>query len=67
MRSRAGNTRIETASSSDYESGARMLKRSITLTAKQASFLEKEAEQIGITVSDLIRRIIDDYRDKKDK
>lgn len=50
-------------------------KRSIILSRKQASFLKREAGRIGITVSDLIRRIIDEYRravapettDKKEK
>jgi hypothetical protein len=37
--------------------------RSITLNAKQVAFLEKEAARLGVTVSDLIRRIIDQYRD----
>jgi hypothetical protein len=39
-----------------------MKKRSIFLTVKQAVFLEKEAARLGIRVSDLIRRIIDNYR-----
>lgn len=42
-----------------------MHKRSITLTSKQVDFLEKEAARIGITVSDLIRRIIDERRDPR--
>lgn len=40
-------------------------KRSLNFTIKQHGFLEKEAARLGITVSDLIRRIIDQYRDKK--
>jgi hypothetical protein len=40
-----------------------MAKRSIVLTAKQHLFLEKEAKRLGITISDLIRRIIDKHRD----
>lgn len=39
------------------------MKRSIILTAKQYAFLEKEAARIGITVADLIRRIIDQHRE----
>jgi hypothetical protein len=42
-----------------------MTRRSIVLTVKQQIFLEKEADRLGITVSDLIRRIIDEYREKK--
>jgi hypothetical protein len=37
-------------------------KRSIILSEKQLAFLEKEAALFGITVSDLIRRIIDERR-----
>ena len=40
-------------------------RRSITLTAPQLAFLQKEAERLGITVSDLVRRIIDSYREGK--
>lgn len=35
----------------------------VTLTKPQAEFLKKEAERLGISVSDLIRRIIDAYRE----
>jgi hypothetical protein len=31
----------------------------------QAEFLKREAEKFGITVSDLIRKIIDQYREAK--
>lgn len=37
-------------------------RRSIALNEKQQAFLEKEAERLGITVADVIRRIIDHYR-----
>ncbi len=39
-------------------------KRSVVLTRMQANFLEKEARRLGITVSDLLRRIVDEYRDR---
>jgi hypothetical protein len=38
------------------------MKRSIVLNAKQNDFLENEADRIGITVSELIRRILDQHR-----
>jgi hypothetical protein len=38
-------------------------RQSVTLTEPQARFLEVEAERLGITVSDLIRRIVDTYRE----
>lgn len=41
--------------------------RSFTLTRSQIDFLKKEAARRELTVSDLLRRIIDEYRDKKDK
>lgn len=44
-----------------------MLRRSVGLTKPQREFLEKEAARLGITVVDLIRRIIDQYREGKGK
>jgi hypothetical protein len=41
--------------------------RSFTLTRSQADFLKKEAARREIMVSDLLRRIIDEYRDKKEQ
>lgn len=38
-------------------------RRSIVLTDPQAAFLQAEAMRLGITMADLIRRIIDQYRD----
>jgi hypothetical protein len=38
------------------------VKRSFVLTSKQADFLEKDAKHWDITVSELVRRIIDEYR-----
>ena len=40
-------------------------KKSFTLSRPQHVFLKEEATRLGITVSDLIRRIIDEYREKK--
>jgi hypothetical protein len=42
-------------------------RRSFILSRKQAEFLEEEATRIGITVSDLLRRIIDEHREAKQK
>ena len=39
--------------------------QSIRLTEPQKEFLAAEAQRLGITVSDLIRRIIDEHREKK--
>jgi len=38
------------------------MKRSIVLNANQSNFLEREAERLGITVSEMIRRIIHQYQ-----
>jgi hypothetical protein len=38
-------------------------RQSVTLTDPQLVFLKKEAKRLGISVSDLIRRIIDQYRE----
>lgn len=37
----------------------------IRLTPPQHEFLTREAEKLGISVADLIRRIIDEYRERK--
>jgi hypothetical protein len=42
-------------------------RQTVTFTDAQAEYLEREATRIGITVSDLIRRIIDQYRDNAPK
>jgi predicted DNA-binding ribbon-helix-helix protein len=38
-------------------------RRSVVLTDPQVTYLQAEAERLGITVADLIRRIIDRYRE----
>lgn len=35
----------------------------VSLTEPQIVFLKSEASRLGITVSDLIRRIVDQYRE----
>ena len=39
-----------------------MMKRMISLTDPQDTYLKVEADKLGISVADLIRRIIDEYR-----
>jgi hypothetical protein len=39
---------------------------SIVLTDPQHAYLKEEATRLGIAVSDLIRRIIDAYRETKE-
>jgi hypothetical protein len=38
-------------------------KQSVVFTDPQLQFLKKEAKRLGITVSDLVRRIVDKYRE----
>lgn len=40
-------------------------RHTVSLSDPQLAFLEKEADRLGITVSDLIRRIIDAYREER--
>jgi hypothetical protein len=42
-------------------------RQSVTLTKPQETFLKAEAKRLGISVSDLIRRIIDEYREARRK
>ena len=43
-----------------------MQKRLISLTDPQTDFLKKEAARLGITLADVIRRIIDVHREARD-
>ncbi len=40
-----------------------MHKQMVSLTAPQMAFLREEAARLGISVSDVIRRILDQHRD----
>lgn len=40
------------------------MRQSVTLTEPQWAYLRKEAKRLGISVSDLIRRIVDGYREQ---
>ena len=44
-----------------------MFRQTISFTQPQESFLKAEARRLGITVSDVVRRIVDQYRDVKEK
>ena len=44
-----------------------MHKQSLVLTDPQAAYLKAEAERLGISVADLVRRIIDQHREKEAK
>ena len=41
------------------------MRQTVTLTNPQRDALAIEAKRLGITVSDLIRRIIDEWRENK--
>jgi hypothetical protein len=38
------------------------IRRSVAFTPPQYVFLEKEAERLGVSIGELIRRIVDSYR-----
>jgi hypothetical protein len=40
-------------------------KQTVTFTEPQAAYLKDEAARLGISVADLVRRIIDHYREDK--
>ena len=42
-----------------------MHKQTITFTRPQAEYLKAEAERLGISVADLVRRIVDQHREKQ--
>ena len=39
-----------------------MSRQMVSLTSPQIAYLKEEAARLGVSVSDLIRRIIDTYR-----
>lgn len=41
------------------------IRQSVTLSRPQHEYLRREAERLGISMSDLIRRIIDQHREGK--
>jgi len=43
-----------------------MPKRSIDFTLPQMKWLAKRAEELGVTIAELVRRIIDNVREKAD-
>lgn len=42
-----------------------IIQRSVVFTKPQMVWLEKESEKLGISISDLIRRAIDEVRTKR--
>lgn len=44
---------------------AKTIRTSVTLTTPQHEVLKVEADKLGITVADLIRRIVDQWRVEK--
>jgi hypothetical protein len=44
-----------------------MHKQTISFTQPQIEYIRQEAERLGISVADVIRRIIDQHREKKEK
>ena len=48
-----------------YIGSMAMNKRMISFTDPQVEFLKREAERLGISVADLVRRIVDLFREGK--
>lgn len=42
-----------------------MHKQMVSFTQPQIAFLKAEAERLGISVADLVRRIVDAYREER--
>lgn len=40
-------------------------RQSLTLTQPQREFLASEAARLGVTVSEIVRRIVDQYREAR--
>jgi hypothetical protein len=39
----------------------------VTMTAKQYEWIKRKADRLGISVSETIRRIIDEYREREEE
>ncbi len=48
-----------------YHIGMKLQRQMIQFTQPQLDFLRQEAARLGISVADLVRRIVDDYREKR--
>jgi len=44
---------------------SKMARQMVQFTLPQKEFLKKKAKELGISVADLVRRIIDEYRESK--
>jgi hypothetical protein len=42
------------------------VRQSVTLSMPQEQFLKQESERLGLSVSEVIRRIIDKYREERE-
>ncbi len=42
-------------------------RQSVSFTAPQLAFLKRYAAKLGVSLSDAVRRIIDEFRDGKEK
>jgi len=40
-----------------------MKKQVISLTQQQVDWLDKESDRLGISIAEIVRRAVDDYRD----
>lgn len=55
---------LDECASGDYQVHMSTTPRmTISFTKPQMAFLKAEADRLGITVADLIRRIVDQYRE----
>lgn len=47
-------------------SGPKMQRQMITLTTPQKAMVREEAHRLGISMADMIRRIIDEWRENRE-
>lgn len=50
-----------------YHMTRQTTRQMVTMTIKQHEWLQAKAERLGISVSELIRRIVDEYREGEEK
>ena len=60
-------TTVDRGDTRMYHPGMKMSRQMIQFTAPQLVFLKEEAKRLGLSVAELVRRIVDEHRSKKEQ
>jgi hypothetical protein len=48
-----------------YHMGMKLQRQMVQFTEPQLDYLRKEAARLGVSISELVRRVIDEHREKR--